>query len=118
MNATGHEKLQTQVISEAICALEKRANEIREIVYSNPFQEILVLREKAKEAIAVNGYTSSLELIKTLAKRERVLLHQARQQKRHSSALILELIGVDMQIDAFKKELFQMTMPAISKLTN
>lgn len=118
MNATAHEKIQVQTICEAILTLEKRVDEIRYIVYANPFKEILVLREQVKDAITNNGYSASLGLIDTLARRERVLLQQARQQKRQSSALILELLGVDMQIDEYKKELFHLTMPSLLKLHN
>ena len=105
----GHE----EIIKAAIQKLEQRSKEINVIIYANPYQEIVRLREQVKTAITACGYEASMNEITKAAKRERELLSLARKQKRHSSALILELIEVDMEIDDLKTELCKLTLPIL-----
>ena len=103
------------VIQAAINTLEIRSAEIREMVYANHYQEIINLREKVKSAIAVEGYEAYKNEMKVAIRKERELLAKARYQKNHSSELMLELVGVDMQIDDLKKELYQLTLSSLIK---
>lgn len=104
---------QEVAIREAIEKLEKRSKEIKSVVYANPHQEIIDLRKKVKLEIVQNGYDASKVIVENASQRERELLSQIRKQNRSSSALLLELISVDMQIDDLKKELCALTLPVL-----
>jgi hypothetical protein len=104
-------------ITGAILRLEARAEEIKEIIYANPFQELIELRQYARETVAVSGGIALIALTSALMERERFLLNKARQQKRESSDLTLELVEIDMQIDELKKEIYRLTMPELSRKT-
>lgn len=101
------------VIQDAIKQLEMRAKEIRNLVYANPASEIIKLRAEVSNELSKNGYTAAREFIKSAIKRERKLLWQLRMQKQNSPMLILELIDLDMQIDAMQKELSVLNYPLI-----
>ena len=114
MNAVTRDiKIDAAVIQDAIAQLEMRANEIRNLVYANPASEIVQLRAEVNHELSKNGYTAAREFIKSAIKRERKLLWQLRVQKRNAPMLILELIDLDMQIDAMHKELSALNYPLI-----
>lgn len=101
------------VIQDAIRQLEMRAKEIRNLVYANPASEIIQLRAAVSHELSKNGYMAAREFMKSAIKRERKLLWQLKMQRRNSPMLILELIDIDMQIDAMQKELSVLNYPLI-----
>ena len=105
--------LAVNAVQEAIVRLEKRAQEIRSMVYADPGAEIVELRKEVDKKIAEQGYMASMEFVAASIAKERELLWLMKQQKRKTPQLVLELIGVDMQIDDLKKELSSLTYPSI-----
>jgi hypothetical protein len=106
---------QELLIREAIDKLDRRSNEIRALVYSNPSREILTLRKAVEEKIAAVGYAQAIPFIEEATLQERKLLSRLRLLRRTSHELLLELIGVDLQIDDLKKELFQLHYPQLNR---
>lgn len=104
---------QELLIREALEKLERRSSEIRLLVYSNPSGEILSLRNAVDEKIVAIGYEQALPFIEMAAIQERKLLAKMRMLKKRSSELLLELIGVDLQIDDLKKELCRLHYPQL-----
>jgi hypothetical protein len=95
------------VIRESMSICEKRAKEIRSIVFSKPVSKICQLRIYAQKIMAENkgDYKKIGELIEPLAKEEKKLMKLAEMQSR-SSELISELSEVECELRDLKNELY------------
>ncbi len=101
-------EIPAHVIAEALARLEARAVDIKSIIYATPMKDLIELRKEAIHLLRGKTADEILALHSELAmlrEKEKPLLHLLKLQKK-SSELTLELVGVDMQIDEFKRELF------------
>jgi len=102
--------IKERVIREAMRRIEKRVKVIDELIYANPWSEIIELHSQAKKLLAEagNDYASISKEMEQLAAAEKKQLALVKQQKK-GAKLTEEQVRIESEHGELRSELFFMS---------
>jgi hypothetical protein len=90
--------------------IEKRITELNNLIFGNPLSEVIEIRQKAQEIVKQHGndYATISKLIEPLAKKEKVLLKQAKNQIDNDKKWMGELVNLKTELGEVKNHIWYM----------